>query len=225
MIEQASKDPTFAAQLVGDLFKIKDENEHLRDQIAALKQMEMEAQQALRQSRGISTYLKGKQGELHQHEKESQLALRQANGISTYLKSKNESLESRLKDAERVEMEAQQALRQARGVSAYLKSKNASLEKKLAASKTEKKAQTALRQARRVSLTIRSSITDDLVVPSENALLEVEPVEHLLIATSDDESDDQVIDDVPKEENGTLSINDLVGLFGLILVGLVVAAK
>uniref|UniRef100_A0A7S3L8N7 Cilia- and flagella-associated protein 157 n=1 Tax=Amphora coffeiformis TaxID=265554 RepID=A0A7S3L8N7_9STRA len=224
MIEQVNKDPTFAAQLVGDLLKIKDENEHLRDQVAALKQMEIEAQQALRQARGISTYLKGKQGELQKHEKESQLALRQANGISTYLKSKNESLENRLKDAERVEMEAQQALRQARGVSAYLKSKNASLEKKLAASKTEKSAQTALRQARQASLTIRSSITaDNLVPPEEKALLQVEPNEHILIASSDVESEDHETDYVPNE--GSLSINDVVGLFGLVIVGLVVAAK
>lgn len=226
MIEQVNKDPNFSEQLVGDLLKLKQENENLKDQVAALKQMEMEAQQALRQARGISTYLKGKQGELQKSEKESQLALRQANGISHYLKSKNDSLENKLKDAERVEIEAQQALRQARGVSAYLKSKNASLEKKLEAAKTEKVAQTALRQARRNSLDIMSSITgQDLAPVDDKELDQMEPEEHPLIAASDDESEERVPDEVSKTDSETLSINDMVGLFGLVLVGLVVAAQ
>lgn len=228
MVDRANQDPSFAEQLVKDLLKLKEENEMLKDEVAAVKQMEREAQQALRQARGISSYLKGKQGELRKTEKESLLALRQANGISSYLKSKNESLENKLKDAERIELEAQQALRQARGVSAYLKSKNASLEKKLAAAKSERSAQTALNNARKNSLVIKSSIQEKDMNALKNLFQagdDSEGEDQPSVASSNDETSQSAIELAAEKEAGSLSINDKVGMLGLVIAGVIVAMR
>lgn len=131
MVELAQSDPEYASKLVKELMDTKAENELLKEAVDALRQREQEAQQALRQARGISTYLKGKQEDLQKDDVKGKLALRQANGISLYLRNKNEELKNKLQDAERVEIEAQLALRQAKGVSAYLQKKNVSLEKKV----------------------------------------------------------------------------------------------
>lgn len=157
-MEHAHEDPLFGEKFVREYMQLKSENEALKKEVATAKQLEQGAQQALRQARGISSYLKSKQGELTKAETKSQLALRQANGISSYLKNKNKALQDKLQDAQKHEIEAQLALRQAKGVSAYLKSKNASLEKKLAASQSEKKAEAVFKKAHRASMELRNSL-------------------------------------------------------------------
>lgn len=158
LLERLQDDPTtFGPQLVRDYVHLQRENETLRAEVATAKELEQEAQQALRQARGISSYLKNKQGELQRAESKTQFALRQAHGISSFLKHQNEALAEKLQAAATHELEAQLALRQARGVSAYLKSKNASLEKKLAASQTEQRAQVLFDQARGATLDLRST--------------------------------------------------------------------
>lgn len=208
MVERVNQDPTFAEQLVKDLLRLKEENEGLKHEVEALKGMEKEAQHALRQARGISSYLKkSKQGQLQKTEKEAQIALRQAKGISWYLKSKNDSLQLKLKEAERVETEAQHALRQARGVSAYLKSKNADLEKKMAAAKSEKHAHMALRQAEQNSINLRSTL-------KEKGLLDESDHSQPSVMALDDEAWDRAF-----------TINDKVGMIGLALVGVIIAMQ
>lgn len=237
MIERANQDPAFAEQLVRDLLKLREENEALQDEVAAVKRMEQEAYQALRQARGISSYLKGKQGELQKTSTEAQLALRQANGISSYLKSKNETLEAKLEDAERIEGEAQQALRQARGISAYLQSKNVSLEKKLAAARTEKSAQLNFHEARNNSLLLKNSITEtDLLhsdfLPDDGDARSEHSEEQPSMVSSDDDEVEQPGLEVPKSnvkvDEGPadgLTVNDAVGMIGLVFVGLIICMR
>ena len=238
MTEKAAADPAFAEELVRDFLKLQEENKLLKEEVVQVKRTEQAAQQALRQARGISTYLKGKQGELKKNESKTQAALSQANGVSSFLKLKNDTLEERIKNAERIEAEAQQALRQARGISAYLKSKNASLEKKVLASKTEQTAEATFRQARRNSMNLRrSSLTNGTTVTAADLTLAGEDAadyeyDHPSspIMTDDDDSSEEhealgMSKDDTEDEMMELSLTNKLGMVSLVLIGVSLAMQ
>ena len=201
----------------------------LKAEVEVVQQQAQEAQQALRQARGISSYLKGKQGELEKEDAMGKLALRQANGISMYLKSKNEELKNRLKDAERVEIEAQLALRQAKGVSAYLQKKNASLEKKLEASKTEETAKKAWHKARRNSMQLRTTLLMDETGENDDEGSEEEPAS--IVSTDDEVEKYSVGEHIITEETGDnevtygLSLTDHLYMASLVAMAIGMAMQ
>ena len=169
MIKRVQEDPAFAEQLVGDFLQLKEDNQSLMAQIESVKQLERESQQALRQARGFSVYLKGKQGSLRKIELERQNSLRQAQEETVILKMTNRELRERLDEAKKIEKEAKLALRQARGVTTYLKQKSASLEKQLEATKAENEAKLALQQARTYKYNVKSTMMDNGLACSDHS--------------------------------------------------------
>ena len=137
--------------------------------LAETKKMKEEAELALRQARGFSAYLKGKQGSINKVENERQNSARQYEEQTIVLKITNKDLRERLDEAKRIEQEAKLSARQAKGFAKYLKTKSATLEKQLGAAKAEHEAKLALKQARIDKAMLKYTMTDNGMSCSEHS--------------------------------------------------------
>ena len=75
LVDRVQKDAAFADELVTDYLKLKEQNQTMAAELEETRRMKEESQLALRQARGFSVYLKGKQGSIKKVELERQNSL------------------------------------------------------------------------------------------------------------------------------------------------------
>lgn len=190
LVERVQNDAAFAGELVTDYLKLKEEKRAISAELDDTKQMKNEAQLALRQARGFSVYLKGKQGSIDKVELERKNSLRNFEEQTVILKITNKELRERLDEAKRIEQEAKLAARQAKGFAKYLKTKSAGLEKQLDAAKAEHETKLALQQARVNKATLKDTMKDNDFTCSEH-------------------SSDAFVSDFSVSSGGTFDLNEL----------------
>lgn len=168
-MERLQQDSDYAEQLVDNFIMLQEENEKLMTAVSRSKQVEKEAQLALRQAKGFNLYLKNKEISQRKIVLERQSSSTQAEEATVILKITNKELRDRLDEAKKSEGEAKLALRQARGITKYLKQTNSSLEKQLDAAKEEQTAKMALREARTHTFCLKDTMKENGFECSEHS--------------------------------------------------------
>lgn len=201
LIQRAQADPAFVNELVQEILGLRTENESLKTQLSEAEQTHMAAQLALRQARGVSSYLRNNKHQMMATDNKAKEAMKKAVDMSHYLESKTVELEAKLGVATKTESQAQLALRQARGVTSYLKSKNENLEKKLAAAnQAEQEAKLAWRKARDNNMLLRRSLVVEAERNETSFIVEGEEEKTASDGLYDDDNEEVMASEEAREE-------------------------